>query len=328
MLYNAIVVAKGNPKTIITLVIVYFMCLGVEVISKFDRKQRNILLWCVVGLTVLQGILIVVQFFDLDPFFKALSTERFYRTVGLSGSRNQVGLFFSVVSPVILSISPILFPIVIFGLFCSSTVSAWGGMVAGCLVYSYYRSKQVFKITLLLLICTVLFFMFFEQTSLTAYKERFNLYKHTIQSVEGGYVVLKKKHNDVTMVKEITCNKWFGYGLSSFSTISPYTQHVFLNKKGVHAEQHVYSHAHNDLLEIFFELGRIGFGLVLLLILKTVWDFLKARKTKILIISFSCLVAQIVSAQGIFTVHTAVGGMFLVLFYGIFCSEIRRIENV
>ena len=327
-LFNGIVVARQHPKTIIVLIMIYFGCLAVEVISSFSKSQKKKILWCIVGLAFIQGVFIVIQFFGLDPFFIATKEERFFRTVGFSGSRNQIGLFFAIVSPLVLAQAPILLSLIIFGIFCSATNSAWIGLIFGCLTLAFFKYGQFCKVFILLGICTVLFFYSFEDVSRGAYKERLELYKHTISLVEGEYAVMKIKKKNVTAIKELTCNKWFGFGLATFSRIAPYTQDKFVRKDRDHLQSHVYTHAHNDLLEVWFELGRIGFLLALALIFKLVWDFIKARKTTLLVISFSCLVAQIVASQGIFTVHTAISGMLLIIFYGIFVGEIRLQKGV
>ena len=280
-------------------------------------------------MAAVQGVFVVFQFFGIDPIFNAVKSEKFYSTVGFCGSRNQLGLFFSIVSPLFYAFAPILIPLAVFCLWCASTASAWVGFLVGCLCMTFCVSKKRFALTLVtLVICSVIFFVKFENVSAGAYKERIELYKHTIESVESERVVLKVKKKiqgkDITAVKEIFCNKWFGYGFGNFTRISPYTQHTFLKDTGIHAQKHVYTHAHNDFLEFFYDTGRIGILIVLMLMFQFFKDFIYARKTKILIVSFSCVLAQLVSAMGIFTVHTAISGMLLIIFYGIYRREINE----
>ncbi len=318
---NTIFVAKQDPRTMFCLIQIILACLAIDLISRFTKRQANIILTIILGLTIFQGAFVIVQYFNLDPFFTPVNDEWFSRTVGISCSRNQIGLFFAIVSPLVLANAIWITPLVVFGLFCSSTTSAWAGFLAGCIcLCSFKLRRELWKVLILLCICSAIFFVKFEHISAPAYKQRIDLYKHTIESVESESVVMKRTQNGNTFAKEVTCNKWLGYGLGKFTQISVWTQERFLHK----GQSHVYSHAHNDLLEIWYELGRVGLLLALFMIGKLFRDFIYARKTKILVICFSCILAQLVSSLGIFTVQTAISGMLLVIFFGLFTGEIRR----
>ena len=70
-------------------------------------------------------------------------------------------------------------------------------------------------------------------------------------------------------------------------------------------------------MEAFFELGILGFLIVLSILWDVIIKFIRTRKTKILLISFTALMAHSLSALGIFTVQNAVSGMVLVISLGI-----------
>jgi O-antigen ligase len=281
-------------------------------------------------MTLLYESLVLAQILGVDPFFTAEKPEFFYRVVGFSGSRNQLGLYFGAVAPLIMAYAPILMPILLAGLMISATASAWAGMGVGCLTLFFLRSnKQFTKVFAVLAIFTALFFYKFENISNLAYSERMMLYKHTVQSVENEKVVMRyvsgKKKGDKfekEAFKVMTCNKWLGYGLGNFKIISPRTQHTFVLNGG--QPSHTYGHAHNDLLEAYYELGRVGFGIGLLLIIHFIYSFVRARKTEVLTISFCCVLAQVIASMGIFTVHTAIGGTLLTIFYGIYLGELNE----
>ena len=166
----------------------------------------------------------------------------------------------------------------------------------------------------------MIFYTNFENLSKIAVKERIDLVKHTISQVNAGKAIMKKDN----LTKVVMCNPWFGFGLGNFIRISPYTQDVFLYKPIPGIKQHVYSHAHNDYAEGFFELGRIGIVLILLLIGDFFYRFIKSRKTILLYLYFSCVLAHMISALGVFTIHTATSGMMLVLFLGLFEGELNE----
>lgn len=330
---SAIWVAIQHPVAMFTLLQVGIAMLGIKVISELPQKKRKWLLWCVLGMVLLQEILTVAQMLDLDPFFTSVKPEFFYRVVGFCGSRNQLGLYLGVVTPLVLNYAPILLPILLLGMCSASTASAWIGMAAGSLVFIYLKTKSDFvKIGVLILVCTGLFFYKFENISRLAYSERIMLYKHTVQSVENEKVIMRfvegKKvgqHYEKEAFREVRCNKWFGYGLGNFRRVSPLTQYTFLINGG--QPSHTYGHAHNDLLELYYETGRIGLGLGILLVLHFLYTFIRAKKTEILIVSGCCVLAQLVTSMGIFTVHTAIGGWLLVIFYGVYMGELKDGKN-
>ena len=132
---------------------------------------------------------------------------------------------------------------------------------------------------------------------------------------------------------------WLGFRLANFSRLSPYSQKEYLYEKCEYDgtsitnadvceyNKHVYMHAHNDYLEVLFELGRIGFISLLLIILHFIYCYIISKKTKILRISFYSILAQMICSLAVFTVHTAIGGMLLIINLGVFFGEWRDINE-
>ena len=129
------------------------------------------------------------------------------------------------------------------------------------------------------------------------------------------------------LVKDVKCNRWFGFGLGSFMSLSPLTQDTFLIKNPQYPEMHhKYAHAHNDYVETWFELGRLGLIALLIIIMDIFIKFfmaIKTRKNTIIVVCFAGIVAHMVCALGVFTVQTAVTAIPLIVMLGIFYGEVR-----
>lgn len=316
---RGVVIANQDPASVWMLCQFYLACLAIYGISLFNENQRRWILRAIVGIAIIQGLYVVIQYFNLDPIFNLLGDPSKDDTVGLSGSHNQIGLFLSVTSPLILSVCPLAFPLMIFGIWCSTTSFAWVGLIVSNLFISWFISKKVFcGVAVVLILASIVFFTEFDNYSDEKFQERKDLYIHTTKTVLDGKIRLYKKKGDIMIQKIITCNSWLGYGFGSFIRISPLSQ-TFMKKERMHR----YSHAHNDYLEVFSDMGKIGFISLMLIIFNFFYLFWKAEKTKILLICFACILAHMINALGIFTVHTANSGLLLILFYGVFMGEIR-----
>ncbi len=315
-LYSTIVVAHQNPRAILCLIQIALSCLAIHIISKFSYRQRMMLLKTLLVFMVLNGLYVIVQSLNMDPIFNYKHDVTIDDPVGLSGSHNQAGLFFGVTTPLALAFCPSLIVFNILGLWLSSTASAWVGTLVGVGTFLFFRVKK-FAIFLLTL-SVILFCVYFnkvEAIDSIKYKERANVVLQAIDSVTSGKIVLTK--GDLSKI--VTCNPLFGYGLGNFMRLAPYAQNEFIH----FTFSHRYAHAHNDYAEWFFETGYIGLLALLAFLINFFWNFIRAKKTKILVISFSCIIVHMVTALGIFTIHTAVSGMLLIIFLGIFEGERR-----
>ena len=89
----------------------------------------------------------------------------------------------------------------------------------------------------------------------------------------------------------------------------------------------IFTHAHNDYIEALFELGYIGFSLLVLIILNFFWGFIRMVKDRELVMLFACVLAYLICIVGVFASHIAVSGMWFVLFFGLYLSKRREILN-
>jgi len=333
--FSAIFIANQHPRAILALFQVELSILAIHWVSKLNSRQRWNVLKTVFALFILQAVWVILQFFNLDPIFNHFKHPEIDDTVGFSGSHNQIGLFFAQTAPLVLAICPYLLVFTAVGLFGSTTTTAFVGTVVSSLTYIYLTSRKkremITLFSILFIMVGMVFFTKFERLNSGVIRERSHLTANTIADVEKGWVIMRGdgKRQDGYIVKKVTCNRWFGYGIGNFIRISPWTQSGYISNmtttnKHLH---HRYSHAHNDIIEVFFEFGRTGFFIIMLLILDFLYGFIRSRKTKILNVTFCCVLAHLICAQGIFTVHTAVSAMILIVMFGLYLGEYKEINS-
>ena len=283
-------------------------------ISRLNPKQRWMVLKTIILLVIIQGVLVILQSLNIDPLFKNKFHPEIDNPFGFSCSPNQSGVFFGVTLPLVLLACPYALPLSIFGLLCSKTTSVWVACVIGTLLATSYKVKwRIETVLLILLALTILFYGWFEKQSSGSIKERLNVYTQTTIAAATGRMPLFVD-NGVYIAK---WNPIFGAGLGSFKRLGPLNQNGFMDKTAGHR----YDKVHNDYIEIFFENGYLGLLTIVMVIINGIGAFIRAKKTKILIIVSSCLVVQLVSSLGIFTIHTATSGMLLIVMYGLFLGE-------
>jgi hypothetical protein len=330
LIYSTLVTANQGLRSIFYLFITSIAFLASYKISLFNKKQREYLIYAILAVFCLQALWVILQKFNLDPIFSYIDNPALDNTVGFSGSRNQIGLFFAITSPLVIALAPILLPFTIIGLWFSATTSAFVAFIVAGFVYtSFYLKHLRIGFVLMTILATIIFFLKYENFSIESYKERFGLIKHSVNEIMTGKALMKQDMTEldgkkITKFTEITTNFMQGYGLGNFIRVSPYTQWKFMDiyKEGGNP-QHRYEHMHNDYFEIFYETGLAGFVSMLFLLWNFFLEFIKSNKTKLMIISFCCILAQMVSALGIYTVYTAVSGVLFIVLYGIFKGEER-----
>ena len=317
--YSAFFVGSQHPRCMLVLTQFIFALLGVEMVSKISYQNLNKILKSIIFLVLAQGLWVIVQTMNLDPFFNSTHDKMIDDTVGFSGSHNQIGLFFAMTMPLIISSFIYILPLSLFGLFKSTTAFAVAGAVVSCFFYIMFSCKKfIVSFLSIVILFSTLYFSFSDNIDKMLFKERFSLWGFLINSVNDGNILLN--YNGQHVLIETHWAK--GYGFGNFMRVAPLAQKEgFMDKIYEHVgftAQHVYEHAHNDYIELFFETGYPGAISLMILILYSVYKFIRAKKTKILIIATSCIVAQMVTAMGIYTVQTAISGMLLIIFLGIF----------
>lgn len=323
-------ITSQHPRQFLILIQIYLSCGAIYVIYNFPKKYRMCIFWALLGLVVMQSILVSLQFLNIDPIFEGkgvfMLPGKVDDTVGFSASHNQIGLFYAVVSPLVLGFCPYLIPFVILGLWGSTTSIAWLAFILSSGFYGIVtKKKMLLVIVLITILLGATYILKVDKISSIAFDERLNLVSNTIKQVETGKAIMQESYVQegtiyyTKKIRKVTCSPWLGFGIGNFQRISPHTQRHFIR----FSQKHTYSHAHNDLVEIYFDIGRLGLIAVLLIIIDLVHKFIVTRKTKILTISFTCILAHFICSLGIFTVHTAMSGMLLIIMLGVFYGEVR-----
>jgi len=304
---------SSNPWVMQSDVLYLFMAMfTIMKISSLNEHYRWLVLKALVALVILQGILVVLQYFNLDPLFNSLKNPELDVPFGFSGSPNQSGVFFSVTMPLVAGMFPLALPLSLFALLLAKTTSAWVGAMAGIALMSPKRTRKY--MFMLIVVASILFFARFESISEGALNERNLLYRNTFRAAITGVLPIKSG-DKVQMVK---WNPIFGAGLGSFKRLSPYNQNFYLT--GAHR----YLKTHCDTLQVFFEMGYAGLAILCMFLCNMLYRFIRSKKTKLLMIVSSCLVVQFISSFGIFTVHTATSGFLLIIMLGLFLAETKR----
>lgn len=306
-----------QPKALFMLMQIYFSCLAMYGISKFNRQERRMILWGVFVVVILQSAYVIIQKLGMDPLFDYTFQGVTYKgvddTVGFSGSHNMLGLFFAVTGPVVIYLFPYILPLVLFGLFCATSSFAWTGFTVSTIVTGLRMDRRVLiGIIASLIIGSGIFFYKFEDFSLGNFSGRYHPCKTAIESVVRGNIPLLVAEDKESKTYEIIrCNPLFGYGLANFSSIFPYYESKYFN-----TTVNKYVHLHNDIGEAFFELGLLFLVPLFLFLIGLIRMISKYRFCLEAITYSSCIFSYLICTLGIFGSHTAIGGVWFILFYG------------
>ena len=171
----SVITADQHPRSLIFLFIVILSSLIIEVISKLNEKQTKFLVNAILVLVFLQGVWVILQYFNIDPIWEMKGNKTLDDTVGFCGSHNQLGVFMAVTAPLVVGYFLWLLPLIIFGLWNAITTTAWIAFsVSATIAFivkflripnkGYHFRKDLITLALLILgISSVVFFGRFEQ---------------------------------------------------------------------------------------------------------------------------------------------------------------------
>lgn len=317
LIFSYLFICNQSPRAMLCLITGYSaMMFAYLVIRSKVNVAKAILV-----LTLANVVYVLLQVFNLDPLFKSVDDNLLSRTVGFMGSRNQLGIFQAFASTLLLQVSPWLvllaFPILVI-----KGSSTFIGLCAGLNTFLFFKGFTKTAIVIfILLICLAAAWVRFSDKSIEI-TERYNLWKLNISQAMAGKVVF-----DDT-AKVVTFNPLFGVGLGNYFVFSPHSQ-----KKIIYmAQGHRYEHAHNDLVEAFFELGYVGFALLVLSILAVGFDFLSYMhwlhpSSENLLIYFCSLVTLAVCSLGVYVFHAPVSLFMFCLCLGLFYREVANAKQ-
>ncbi len=309
--FSYLFITQQNPRTMLCLFCAFSGIALANAASKI--ASTKIIFNCIIGFAIFQTLYVILQSFNIDLIFHR--PDGCADIVGFLGSHNQLGAYYASVGLILASLNPFLIIFSIIPIFLAKQNGAMIGLASGILLYSWFSFSKTLCISLLILFILLAFvWTKFCGKSYDEIAERIDLWKLSITQVIEGQAI-----EDFGNRKQVVrCNPFFGFGLGNFFTISPYTQMSFLPKN----TGHVYEHAHNDLVEAFYELGYLGFILVLLCISSVVSLFIASVKSSGVISTFSCLVAQSVASFSIYIFHAPVSLFMFFLILGLFYAEV------
>lgn len=344
-LLSAVTAARQHPRAMLCLFQVNLSALAIYAISKFNERQRIWVIRAIFGMFLIQGLWITLQIYNLDPIFAHIKNVAIDDTVGFSGSHNQIGLYFAATAPLVAYISAPFLALTVVGLWSSTTSFAWVGASCGIALYlTLIKKKLLIPFAIALVVASSIFFTRYENINKTIINERLNLWKHSILDVVRGSTIIRQElvppTNEVDpndqwggkvfrpgtyQFMPLKVNRWLGFGIGNFIRVSPHTQWRFIKapRPDLESVMHKYSHAHNDYVEVLYDMGFIGFIILIGFICSLFWRFCTAVKTPRMNMLFCCVIAHMVCALGIFTVHTAISGMLLVINLGLLEGEFR-----
>lgn len=322
--FSYVFLTHQNHRSFMCVVLCYLGCGIICLMSQL--KSTKGIYGAIIGMALLQFALVMAQhtnvvtkYLNKDPFF--LSTQ----TVGFVGSHNQLGSYYAAVGPILFHFCFPLLLVSIVAVYWTHCSTAAVGLIAGGLTYLW--AFKLWKVTIIpILVVSCLLWGRFDHP-LGAFKERAEIWKLTLHQLVTGRLDVEYPNG---ARETFRANPWTGFGIGSFIVLSPRSQQYALMRAGMNdrgwlgpVQGHNFEHAHNDLIECLFEFGYIGVSLVLILIWDLVSRFWRARKTNLLIVSFSSLVAQAVVSMGVYVIHVPVSYFMLCLTVGLVYAELN-----
>ena len=312
---SAVFITRFEPRAVMCMIGLFGGIFLAKIISGFNEKTKVWLLNSLIVYTVLHSLYLVVQFFNKDPFFKSIYAGRINEMVGLCGSPDIAGTVFSILFIVLLAKMPYLCILPLIGVIASKSSFSYTATIMGSLFYLYFTNKRLFKYGLVVILTgSVLFFLKIDKLQKADFITRGSVYASSLISVVKGQLIIEQSEPMMIVTKP-----YLGFGLGNFLRLFPYTpgygKFNYTNEK--------FTHAHNDLIEMTFELGILGLITFLIFLGNLIYRIVKSDKTKELYLYLACLIAYFINAQGHFVSQVAITASLMILFYGLLEGELR-----
>ena len=232
---------------------------------------------------------------DWEPIFNAVQSlfllsflliimQAFKKDTLLNFGRDEAVVFGSIFNSMLLAsyitcLTPFLFiknklyivPVIIIALMARSS-GMMLSMAAGIIFYSFFKIRN--KIAYMAVVAVIIL-----GTLTFAYQDKqFDKFFHGAAARWPVWV------KTVQFVNE---NPYSGWGIGTFKTIFPVISGQMIEESG---EKHTWLRAHNDWVQLPFELGYVGFSMLLGLAGYLMWLFKKAKKTEPVVLAMTGLV--------------------------------------
>ncbi len=319
--FSTFFISGISPRAVVLLTQLESLSLISYGISKLNQKQRKCVTYAFLIVFIIQGILLILQLLNRDFLFSSLLSKTRNELVGFMGSPDQLGSSQAIITPILVFISPYLFVPSLLILFTSKSFFAVVSSFVGMGIYVYLNfPRKIFKYyVILILIVGAYYCCKVDTVNLTQVRTRLDPWSYAAKSVLKGRIDIVRNNSSVTL----RCNPLFGFGFGNFLTTFP-----FVPKHGTfNYSNEKFTHAHNDLVEILFENGLVGFILLLLLILSVILGFKKSRKNIELTTYFSCVTIYVLNMCGNFISQIALLGLYLSIIYGMYEGTRRELNG-
>lgn len=323
-LYSYIFICTQHPRAMLLLVICYAGIGVVCVVSKI--KETHNIYKCLIWMSIIQFVLVILQQFNLDPFFWSNLNHNVSESVGFVGSHNQLGIYYAALAPILFHFCMPLLALPVLAIVFSSCSSAAIGALCG--ITTYIISMRIYYLLWVLVpVVLISFFVMHKFDNIEVIiQNRALLWQQTVKQTISGKVDMDMG-NGVHRI--VTFSPLTGAGIGNFMAMSPASQGLkIFGKKFDYALQPRWEHAHNDLVEYFFDFGWLALPILLWLMLDVLGKFLLTVKTNMLVITFSSLVAQAVTSLGVYVIHAPVSYFMLCLTLGLFYAEVTNARTI
>lgn len=276
--YNINPVALFN---LINIVLIGIFYLVIDLV-RLDRKliYKTI---CFIG--IFQATYVILQVFGLDEFFKRINFSYSW-PVGTWANEGLCSWCITLCSPFFLAFKDLRFKIgyviCFIAILCTKVSAGILGFIIGYLFWAWHKSKKTFWIMVTFLVMA---------GAMIGFSGKADYYfqdTHRLKVWEKSIAIWKDR--------PLT-----GYGLGSFRT-------TFMGKSPEFQKDGYWAQAHNEYLQILYEEGIIGLGIIIALMFTTALSFYRTRKG---LIPFTALIVGAFVSIFSFPFHTAMGGIII-----------------
>lgn len=282
------------------------MVLYKTVYEHFDFKEmRSFAMW-IYWLLVVNLLVSFGQVTCNDPIYSHVSEICWADGTGFFKLKATMGIFVSAVSPLLAYLSPWLLILTIPIHFYAQSSVAMGALVLSMGIIAYMRMPRLW----FYLIASVLL------TAGVAYV--------FIYDMPGGQFGKRFEIWFISVSHALKISPFFGMGIGKFALFSPMSSAV--NNDGTRLQ---WIWMHNEYLQMFFETGLIGLGVVFFYIKARCSDFLKVCNDRKAVYLFGSFVAVLCVSFLQFPFHiarTAFTFICLMALYHARSHEIKEIQ--
>ncbi len=268
----------------------------------YNTHNKNVVITAFALFAVANFVLIIAQLLDLDLLIKPRDHMKHLDhqiRMGIVDNRNSLSAAFAICFPVFWHRLKWGIPIVILGLIFAKTV---GGVIATIPTFAYfgyyYFGKKVIIFALILLLALIAYLKFVDRPD---YKWRWETWKL--------YAELRQKSFH---------NKWFGLGLGKWKEVYGF-RHPETNRciacdliairSGQRGSPIYMKQAHSEPVQLDFEMGYTGVGLVIGYLISILTRVRNIRDPRPVLI----LLAFIINSMVYFPLHIPILGILFIL---------------